>query len=476
MPRVSKKTEPGFHFEKRNIEKILNNLPDPIFVTDRYGNILLSNSTTALTLDLSLDQLLKSNIKDLIRKGYYNKSYALEATEKKCKVSGLLKTKLNIEQISTSTPVLDENGNVIFVVTSGKPRQTADKCAGNASQEIIDQRKREIEYLRSYVLETDKIVAESMAMRKVLFRAHSVARTDSTVMLYGETGTGKEVLAKYIHRHSKRSDEAFIAVNCANLPEHLVESELFGYEKGAFTGASSEGKMGLFEAAHGGTLFLDEIAELPLLLQSKLLRVLETCEVRRLGSHVDRAMDFRLIAATHKDLKKMMEAGLFRSDLYYRLEVIPIHIPPLRERTEDIMALALRFLEGFNKKYEVEVEFDAAILESFQSYSWLGNVRELRNAVERKVINSLQEDSVSMMEFNLVENSSLSQYDCLSLLGSDGTLKEVTRRFEEIYINKVLKKCNGRIGDAAEKLGIYRTVLYRKLKSFKEDKDRLVKK
>jgi len=471
VSRASKKEESSLYLAKQNLEKIFDNLPDPIFVTDRHGNILLSNSTTALTLDMSLEQLLRSNVRELVRKGYYNKSYALEAVEKKQVVSGILITKLNIKQISTSTPVLDESGNVVLVVTSGKAfKNVFGKYTCAEERAFINQQKREVEYLRSYVLETDTIVAESKAMRQILLQAHNVAQTDSTVLLYGETGTGKEVLAKYLHRHSKRSDKAFIAVNCANLPEQLVESELFGYDRGAFTGANSEGKMGLFEAAHNGTLFLDEIAELPLSLQSKLLRVLETYEVRRLGSHVDRKMDFRLIVATHKDLKKMTEEGLFRRDLYYRLEVIPILIPPLRERPEDIIALSLKFVEFFNKKYGAEVEFDVNMLESFKSYNWVGNVRELRNAVERKVINSLQDNFTESQAHDINTFGSLSHYDCFNLLGLDGTLKEVMKKIEEQYINKVLAGCEGRIGETADKLGIYRTVLYRKLKGFKEEK------
>lgn len=469
MPRALKRKGNSYQLAEQNLKQIFDKLPDPIFVTDRHGNVLLSNSTTALTLDMTLDQLLKSNIKDLVKKGFYSKSYAVEAAEQKCIKSGILTTKLNLVQYSSSTPIIDENGEVILVVTCGRPynrdnRVSSEELASNSRQ------KREIEYLRSYVLETDTIVSESRLMKEVLFKAHSVAQVDSTVLLYGESGTGKEVLAKYIHRHSKRSQEAFIAINCANLPEQLVESELFGYEKGAFTGANSEGKMGLFEAAHRGTLFLDEIAELPLSLQSKLLRVLETGEVRRLGSNVDRKMDFRLIAATHKDLKKMMDDGLFRSDLYYRLDVIPITIPPLRERPDDIVALALKFLADFNKKYELNCKLDANTLAAFQNYKWPGNVRELRSAVERRVITSLQENQASSFLFDDVASSKLSHSDCFKLLGLNGTLKEVLSTVEERYISKVLQECDGRICETAKRLGIYRTVLYRKLKEFEKDK------
>jgi transcriptional regulator with PAS, ATPase and Fis domain len=373
--------------------------------------------------------------------------------------------------ISTSTPVVDDKGEVVLVVTHARPKDTIEKYIGKEEQEQQSQRKREIEYLRSRVFETDTIVAESKAMRQVLLSAHAVAQADSTVLLLGESGTGKEGLAKYIHRHSKRFNEAFIAVNCAAFPEQLVESELFGYERGAFTGAKGEGRMGLIEAAHHGTLFLDEIAELPLPLQSKLLRVLETGEVRRLGSNTDRKIDFRLIAATHRDLKKMSEENLFREDLYYRLNVIPIRIPPLRERPEDTLVLALKFLEDFNRKHSAGLEFDRETLEMFQSYGWPGNVRELRNAVERKVIQHLQDYQTDCLQAASNFSGSVSQRDCIKILGLTGSLKEVTRMIEEKYINHVLEACGGRMGEAAKQLGIYRTVLYRKLKSFAKDKN-----
>ncbi|SMC47406.1 sigma-54 interaction domain-containing protein [Sporomusa malonica] len=469
MPRVSKKTGRNYQLAKQNLGQIFDNLPDPIFVTDRHGNILLSNSTTALTLDISLDQLLKSNVRDLVNKGYYTKSYALEAAEKKCVVKGELTTKLNIKQMSTSTPIMDEEGNVVLVLTTGRLAEALEKGMSSEELESVNRRKREIEYLRSYVLDKDSIVAESKAMKQLLLQAHVVAQTDSSVVLYGESGTGKEILAKYLHRHSKRSAEAFIAVNCATLPEHLVESELFGYEKGAFTGASADGKIGLFEAAHRGTLFLDEIAELPLPLQAKLLRVLETHEVRRLGSHVDRRLDFRLIAATHKDLQKMTQEGTFRADLFYRLNVIPVQIPPLRERPADIIALALNFFEKFKKKYGLEIQMSAETLDSLQKHNWPGNVRELRNVVERLVINSLQNYSSEDIDMEHQMLGSITQGNYLQAASYSGTLKEVIKSVEKQYIYQVLNECGGRMGEAADKLGIYRTVLYRKLKAIEQE-------
>lgn len=471
MQCKSKTVERNYELTQKNLRQIFDKLPHAIFVTDKEGNILLSNSTTALTLDMSLDRLLKSNVKDLVQKGFYTKSFAMEAAEKKCVRSGVLTTKLDFIQYSSSTPILDENGEVILVVTYGKPYNAQETYVSSEEKEQVSRRKREIEYLRSYVLDTESIVAESKKMKQVLLRAHNVAQVDSTVLLTGESGTGKEILAKYIHRHSKRAEEAFIAVNCANLPENLVESELFGYEKGAFTGANTEGKVGLFEAAHNGTLFLDEIAELPFALQAKLLRVLETCEVRRLGSNVDRKMDFRLIAATNKNLKKMVEEGLFRSDLYYRLNVIPIMIPPLRERPEDIVVLALRFLESFNKKYGLDVEFDSDTFEELQGYKWPGNVRELKSAVERKVISSLHDSQTDNLILDTVPQGSEYHYNIFRMLGLNGSLRDVLKTVEKKYINHVLKENNGKIGETAESLGIYRTVLYRKLKEYQKQND-----
>lgn len=473
MKSTKRRVRPSYELAQDNLKEIFDHLPHTIFVTDKYGNILLSNTTTALTLDMTIDQLLKSNVRDLVEKGFYSKSYALEAVKKKTEQSGILKTKVGVVHYSRSTPVLDEKGEVILVVTYGVPPDVPETNASQEEQEQETRRKREIEYLRRCVLETDTIVAESKEMKQALLKAHNVAQVDSTVLLLGESGTGKEILAKYIHRHSKRSERAFIAVNCANLPENLVESELFGYEKGTFTGASTEGKMGLFEAAHHGTLFLDEIAELPLLLQAKLLRVLESGEVRRLGSNIDRKMDFRLIAATNKDLGKMVAAGTFRSDLYYRLNVIPIAIPPLRERPADIAALALRFLANFNKKYGLEVEFDAENFAALQNYKWPGNVRELRSAVERKVISSLQEGQDDLLTFDAVSASNDYQDNMFKLLGLNGTLRDVVKTVEQKYIRHILKECGGKIGKAAERLGIYRTVLYRKLKEMElqQEKD-----
>jgi len=229
------------------------------------------------------------------------------------------------------------------------------------------------------------IIGRSKAVKQLIELIEKVAKTDSTVLLLGESGTGKSLIARTIHYESPRKDKPFVTVNCAAIPSELLEAELFGYEKGAFTGAYSA-KKGKFELASGGTIFLDEIGDMPLPLQAKLLRVIQDREIERLGGEKTIKVDVRIIAATNRDLKKLVEEGKFREDLYYRLNVIPIHVPPLRERREDIPILIEHFLNEFNKKYSKNVRFTREALQILLEYDYPGNVRELSNIIERIVI------------------------------------------------------------------------------------------
>ncbi len=335
---------------------------------------------------------------------------------------------------TTSVPIRDAEGRIIGAISLG---------------------------VLGYIHEAGAIIAESKAMQKVLHLAYKVAQVDSTVLLTGESGTGKEVIADYIHRHSRRAQGAFIAVNCASLPEHLIEAELFGYKRGAFTGANMD-RVGLFEAAGGGTLFLDEIGELPYALQAKLLRVLETGTVRRVGSVTNVKVDFRLIVATHRNLKEMVKAGKFREDLYYRLNVVPVQLPPLKARPEDIILLARKFHNDFCRKYDVNFELDIQTINSFLQYDWPGNVRELRNEVERQVITGAKDSS------DILTSERLSKTDCFNLLGLNGTLEDVMNDLEKLYIDASLERCKGRIGEAAKELGISRMGLYKKMNRLKK--------
>ncbi|SDE31269.1 sigma-54 interaction domain-containing protein [Sporomusa acidovorans] len=448
---------------QQEISQKSNSKDKVIFVTDQKGNLLLSNTKASITIGVPMEQLLHLNMRELIRNGNINTSYTLQAAKNRRVEQGLVTTKFKSELLAVSTPILDNN-KVLYLLTFCVP--TPSQNLARLSTPDLKSKSISANRFRGLALCPENIVAESDAMKAILRIAYTASQTDSPVILYGESGTGKEVLAQYIHRQSNRSKGAFIAINCATLSESLAEAELFGYEKGAFTGAQAQGKIGLIEAAAGGTLFLDEIAELPQALQAKLLRVLEAGEIRRLGSCVNRTIDFRLIAATNKNLKQMTEEGTFRSDLFYRLNVINIVLPPLRERPEDITMLAMKFLRDFNSKYNLSVNLDIDTLTAFYRYDWPGNVRELRNEVEKYVISNIQDTPQLFLEAMSGMAKNISQPEYAKFLGAQAPLKETMRQFEEQYINSVLKVCNFQMSKAADRLGICRTVLYRKIKAY----------
>lgn len=290
-------------------------------------------------------------------------------------------------QLVISTPIFDDFGKIRNILAVTRPLDKLNQLYYQANQ---------ADFISSFTgrgtpppVKGSAVIAESPIMQEVLSAAATVAAVDSAVLITGESGTGKEVVAQYIHDASPRADKPLVVINCASLPETLLEAELFGYEKGAFTGAAAGGKVGLFEAADGGTLFLDEINSLPLNLQGKVLRALETKTIQRVGSTRSKKVDFRLLTATNEDLIKLIDEKRFRTDLYYRLAVIPIHLPPLRERQEDIIPLAQHFLELFCRKYAKTKAFSPQTLQLISQYSWPGNVRELRNFVERSVVMSM---------------------------------------------------------------------------------------
>lgn len=463
---IDQKKSDTYFLQNRDVENILENLPTPLFVTDKDGNVLLSNSFTAFTLGLTLDELLNSNVQDLVNKGLYNNSYALQAAKEKRPVTGKIKTKMGINSISTSTPILDDNGEVTLIITTSKPEEVVISGENQDKINVEKKLQREIEYLRKQKISDEEIIAENFVMKQIFAKCLNVAKTDSAVLLMGESGTGKEVLANYIYKNSHRAGGPFITINCSAIPEQLFESELFGYEKGAFTGANTNGKMGLLEIANEGTLFLDEISEIPLHLQAKLLRVLDRNEIRRVGGTTTHKVNFRLISATNRNIAEMVEEGSFRKDLFYRINVIPITIPPLRERTEDLIALAGKFIEEFNKKYRRDYKLNRNVIQYLLTHSWPGNVRELRNYIEREVVTH-----GAAGQTVLQPHQDLSfQPGTFDFSGNQRLpLREFIKLMEEKYIKDTLAECNGKIGETAKRLGIYRTVLYRKLKSYREE-------
>jgi two-component system response regulator HydG len=322
--------------------------------------------------------------------------------------------------------------------------------------------RRENENLRRQVRERYSlpgIIGHSKEMQQALDLVMRVAPTDATILIQGESGTGKEVIAKAIHHTSPRAQHAFVAVNCGALPEPLLESEIFGHVKGAFTGATVH-KKGLFEDAHGGTFFLDEIGDMPLSLQVKFLRVLQEGEIRRVGSNQATTVDVRVLAATNRDLGQLMQQGQFREDLYYRLNVIPLVLPPLRERREDIPALAEHFLRRFGDKQHRPLSLTASAVERLLRYPWPGNVRELENAMERTAILA-RNDLIGPDELppHIASGTPLGP---APVLPREQTLAEV----EKSHILQTLERCGWNHSHAAEALGIGRTSLWRKLKEY----------
>lgn len=455
------------------LKQIMNCSYDPIFVADKYGNCLMNSDSFSMAtraLGINPPEMVGKNIREFIEAGIYDWSPTLRAIETGTTVTGLIRTINGSEIMATSSPVKDKDGQIIMIVTNIRDKDIVDKYI-----EELKREKTEIERYKTaaeYYGKVDNldnnnsvIISESPQMKKIFKFADMVAKTDSTVSLYGESGTGKDVLARYIHHNSHRAQGPFIPVNCAAIPQKLFESEFFGYVRGAFTGANPQGKIGLFEIANKGTLFLDEIGELPLEMQSKLLRVLETGEIQRIGSTKIEQIDVRFIVATNKDLKHKVDQEQFRSDLFYRLNVIPLTLPPLRERKEDIVALAQKFLEELNIKYGLHKIIHPHTTRILLNYSWPGNIRELRNTIEREFITSTDDylkikfDTAGTINTNLGSKNRQKKASAYM-----GTLKSVLKEVEAEYINQILDECNGRVCMASRLLGIHRTVLYRKTK------------
>lgn len=311
----------------------------------------------------------------------------------------------------------------------------------------------------------EQIIAKSEPMRRLIELAKKYATVDSTLLLQGESGTGKEMLAQGIHMVSNRKDGPFVALNCAALPETLLESELFGYEEGAFTGARRGGKPGLFELAHHGTIFLDEMGELPLLLQARLLRVLQEREVMRVGGNKVIPVDVRIIAATNRDLVRQMKDGLFREDLYFRLAILVLTIPPLRDRLDDIPHLTKAFLKDWKKTYYDQLTNED--IQKLQAYSWPGNVRELRNLLERAVVLADAGEP-----FELFSSDVWLSTEKLLTSQAAGTVESIINKQEENEeekIRRILQEEKGHMVRAADRLAMHRSTLWRKLKKYSID-------
>ncbi|HEY2990962.1 MAG TPA: sigma-54 dependent transcriptional regulator [Candidatus Binatia bacterium] len=346
-----------------------------------------------------------------------------------------------------------------------KPVDTDELKLGVEKALELHRLTREVERLRTQLdldLDFEQIVGQSKAMRAVFRLMKMVADSNATILIQGESGTGKELIARALHQHSQRKERRFVALNCASVPETLLESELFGYVKGAFTGATHN-KKGLFEEAHEGTLLLDEIGDTSMAFQSNLLRVLQENEIRPVGSNKSVKVDVRVIVATNKDLKKEMERDAFRKDLFYRLSVVPLVIPPLRQRKEDIPLLVNHFIDKYSKAHDLAPKrISPNALKLLLDYSWPGNVRELQNVIERAV---LINPGAAILPDSLFPAPESADEDGLSQSLFD-TAKSAREIVEREKIAEALQKASGNRSHAAKLLGISRSALYNKLKIF----------
>ncbi|WP_242235911.1 sigma-54-dependent Fis family transcriptional regulator [Bacillus cereus group sp. BfR-BA-01316] len=427
---------------------------DEIFVTDDKGIVVRVNSMCERHYQLSAKELVGKHVQELQKEGIFYPSATLEVIEKKRPVE-LVQTTKSGEYLHVRTrPVFDDEGNLRRVISYSRDLTELYQLRQKI-EEMDNQLKTYKKELRE-TYEHEGLIFKSIAMQKIIETIKKVSVVDSTVLVLGETGVGKSRLVRHLHEVSNRKHESFYEINCAALPTNLIESELFGYSGGSFTGANREGKKGLLESAHKGTLFLDEIGEMPLEIQAKLLQVLQEKTFRPIGGRELKKVDVRIVAATNRDLSTMVKQGTFRKDLYYRLNVIPISIPPLRERTEDILPIIYHYLQHFNKKYGRDVKLAPSTLQMFVGYPWEGNNREIENVIERIVITTddfvMVEDLPLSMQEATVEQSGQSLY----------------RMLEEVERNIIIKayKTYGSSYKVAEFLQISQSAATRKIKKF----------
>ncbi|AKL93948.1 sigma54 specific transcriptional regulator, Fis family [Clostridium aceticum] len=479
---------------------IANSIADGIYVIDKNGMITAVNKRYLEIKDLKEEDVIGKHIDAIWDKNINytttfivgeaeNKTSTLEMVEKSTNKTFkimqpraisivVLEEKKKISVITTakgreksflitSTPFFDDEGEVAYVLTVLRDLTELVELKKKLDETESEKNRylHELEHIKEHEMRS-ALIGESMDVEKIRELIESVAKTDATVLITGETGVGKEVIAREIYKHSKRKDGPYIKVNCAAIPETLLESELFGYEKGAFTGAQNKEKLGFFEMANNGTILLDEIGEIPIRVQSKLLRVLQEREVTRIGGTRNISLNVRVLAATNQNLQEQIEKGAFRQDLYYRLNVVPIRIPPLREREGDITLLAYNFLEDFNQKYHKKKVFEIDAIEALEHYDWPGNVRELENTVERLVI--------------IGEKKAITRNDIVNIFGKNKflddptnsenmTLREAVDAFEKKIIEKALKKY-GSTYKAAKVLGVAQPTVLRKARSLGVEK------
>lgn len=467
---------------------VLDLLETPIHIIDASGILRYANPAWEQFMHTTTAEVLGQHINDVLRQSSVGFFFSIERDETESgqnvthfdqrlydsvaiatlehgkAVSMFTYSVTQNKLVVTSVPIY-QDGKITYVLTSCTDitefSDTRDRL-----EDAIQKNKLISNELKLYRTQyaASSIVGSSKAITDLRDVVGYVASTSATVLITGESGVGKEVLTNEIYNQSKRKNRPFIKVNCASIPENLMESELFGYEKGAFTGASKSGKIGLFELANTGTLLLDEIGELPRALQPKLLRVLQEREIMKVGGTAGIPVDVRLIAATNQDLEAMVQAGSFRRDLYYRLNIIPIRIPPLRERKEDIPLLAQHFLNQFNTKHGKSKQLTQGALSLMSEYNWPGNIRELENLLERLVIIGSERFITTAQIDRILLSGEAGHLPSHDDAGSQ-TLKELVCNFERSVLQNALET-HGTTYKAAEALGTSQATVARKAHAY----------
>lgn len=449
------------NYYKNIVSQILKMTSDGFIITDTEGNVREINKQYADFFGKSRSEIIgksilniipNSKMIDIVKHKFSEEDAVHKYIDGEAKGNSVIVSRSYVE---------DEDGNVVAGVAQVKFKLQTLAVAKKLMNEY-----EELEYYREEFQNqnrVDNIIGSDTKFREIVKECLKVAKTDIPVLLTGETGTGKEVMAKALHTNSLRYDKPFVSINCAAIPFELLESELFGYMDGAFTGAKRGGKKGKFQLANGGTIFLDEIGDMPSSMQAKLLRVLQEKEIEPLGSEKSIPLDVRVVAATRQDLEAKMKDGSFREDLYYRLSVFNIHIPPLRERGGDSLELAEFFLDELNHKYKTYKTFSKAVKAYFLKYQWLGNVREVNNVVQSAYAISTE----NIIDINDIPARMLQQEKpAINLDKNKKSLGQIVDDYEKEVILELLKKHKGNCLEAAKEAGIHKSNFYRKLQKY----------
>ncbi len=452
-------------YEKEYVDfrRICDHLSVTLFVTDTNGKVVYINPAYLKKTGLQEHQLIGRTMGELQKDDIIQCDVipaVLREGKPKNAIGYVIPT--DYRGFIAAVPVKDDEGRIQYVMTTDWDVNTIMEMENRLRQLKKGEVSASDESLGDETGADKEVLYVSDQMRLLMSLTKTIAQTDVTVLITGETGTGKELLSSEIVRYSKRAGKPFVKVNCAAIPQELMESELFGYDEGAFTGAKRGGKKGAFEQANGGTILLDEIGELPFQVQAKLLRALQESEITRVGGHEAIKLDFRVIAATNRNLLREIKEGRFREDLYYRLNIMPLEIPALRERVEDISFLVGRFLEEFDKKYQKTTLVDSDVIDMFRRYDWPGNVRELRNLTERLVILCTS----GRITGNDVRG--LFKGRTRDMIIERPTLKQAVARVEMTMIKEAIQEYGSK-NKAAEVLGVDHSTLVRKCQRYEID-------